>query len=66
MSFTKLELNDGSKTPVARSHRSDVGIFKKPRQARLEILPDFEHLADIILVTYIYVEKMRKDRERRS
>jgi len=61
-----LQLNDDSKTLVARSHRSNIGIFTEPRQARLEIFPHFEHLADIILVTYIYVEKLRKDRERNS
>jgi hypothetical protein len=60
----KLALNDESKTPVARSHRSNIGIFGKPCQARLEIFPGFEHLMDIILVTYIFVEKSRKDRER--
>ena len=39
-------------------------VIEKPRQARLEIFSGFEHLADIILVTYIFVEKLRKDRER--
>ena len=62
--LSKLELNDGSQTPVARGHRSNVGILGKPRQACLEIFPGFEHLVDIILVTYIFIEKLRKDRER--
>jgi hypothetical protein len=60
----KLVLDDGSKQLVAQSHRSNIGIIGKPRQARLEISPGFEHLVDIILVTYIFVEKLRKDRER--
>jgi len=60
-----LELDDDSKTIVARSHRSDIGIIGgKPRQARLEICPGFEHLIDVILVTYIFAEKLRKDREK--
>jgi len=59
-----LELNDDSKAPVARGHRSNVGILGKPCQARLEIFPGFEHLVDIILVTYIFVERRRKDRAR--
>jgi hypothetical protein len=59
-----LVLNDGSETPVAESHRSDIGIFGKPRQARLEIFPGYEHLVDILLITYIFVEKLRKDREK--
>ena len=60
----KLVLNDGSKQLVARSHRSNIGIIGKPCQACLEISPGFEHLVDIILVMYIFVEKLRKDRER--
>jgi len=59
-----LELDDSSKTPVARSHRSDIGILGKPRQARLEIFHGFEDLVDIILITFIFVEKLRKERER--
>ncbi|KIM79627.1 hypothetical protein PILCRDRAFT_74073, partial [Piloderma croceum F 1598] len=59
-----LVLNDGSKTPVAQSHRSNIGIIGKPRQAGLEIYPGFEHLVDILLLTYIFVEKTRKDREK--
>ena len=60
----KLRLNDGSKTIVARGHRSNVGVIGQPRQARLEILPGFEHFVDIILVTYVYAEKLRKDQEK--
>jgi hypothetical protein len=59
----QLELNDGSKTPAARSHRSNRGFIGKARQARLEIFPGFEHLVDIFLITYVYVEKLRKERE---
>ena len=59
----KLELNDSSKTTVARSHRSNSGVIGKPRQARLEVYPGFEHFIDILLITYIYVEKLRKNRE---
>jgi hypothetical protein len=57
-------LNDGSKTPVAESHRSNIGIIEKPRQAGLEIHPRFEQLMDILLTTYTFVEKTREDRER--
>jgi hypothetical protein len=64
VSYPKLVLNDGSNTVVARGHRSNIGLIGKPRQARLEIFPNFDHLADIILVTYILTERIRKDRER--
>jgi len=65
LSHPKLVLNDGSNMVVARGHRSNVGlVFGKPRQARLEIFPNFEHLVDIILVTYVLTEKIRKDSEK--
>ncbi|KZP12618.1 hypothetical protein FIBSPDRAFT_870138 [Athelia psychrophila] len=59
-----LILDDGSKTPVAESHRSNTGVLGKPREARLEIFSGFEHLADVILIGYVFVEKLRKERER--
>ena len=62
--LSQLELNDNSKMPVAQSHRSNRGLVGKARQARLEIFPGFEHLMDILLITYVYVEKLRKDREK--
>ncbi|KZP03095.1 hypothetical protein FIBSPDRAFT_769478, partial [Athelia psychrophila] len=58
-----LTVNDDSQTAVAQSHRNKLGIIGKPRLARLEIFPGFEHLADIILITYIFVEKLRKQKE---
>jgi hypothetical protein len=60
----KLELNDGSKTVVARDHRSNSGIVGKPRQAHFEIVPGFEQLADILLITYVYAEHLRRKRNR--
>ena len=60
--LSQLELNDDSKTSVAQGHRSNVGIVGHPRHARLEIYPGFEHLADIILITYIYMEQRRKEK----
>ncbi|KIM79628.1 hypothetical protein PILCRDRAFT_823166 [Piloderma croceum F 1598] len=45
-------------------YKSNIGIIGKPRQVGLEIYPGFEHLADILLITHIFVDKIRKDRER--
>jgi hypothetical protein len=50
-----LELNDGSKTPVA--------VYKRKRcrsrePATLEILPQGEHMLDLIVITWVYVEKI--------
>ncbi|KAF7966381.1 hypothetical protein HWV62_38903 [Athelia sp. TMB] len=59
-----LILDDGSKTPVAEGHRSNAGVVGSRRQAQLEIFPGFENLVDVILVTFVFVEKLRKERER--
>ncbi|KZP12619.1 hypothetical protein FIBSPDRAFT_898117 [Athelia psychrophila] len=63
VSRSSLILDDGSKTPVAESHRNDAGAPGKPHLARLEILSGFEHLADVILIGYVFVEKLRQDGE---
>jgi len=60
----KLILNDGSKSTVAKFHHKKLGIVGGSRPACLEIFPIGEHMVDTILVTFIYVEKKRKDRER--
>jgi hypothetical protein len=57
----QLTLNDGSNTPVAQSHRQHFGILKEKRKAGLEIYPGFEHLVDIIVITFIYVETLRDE-----
>ncbi|TFK34265.1 hypothetical protein BDQ12DRAFT_613813, partial [Crucibulum laeve] len=62
----ELVVNDGTKTPVARFHRQRLGILSKARPASLEIFPAGEHIADVIVVTFVYIEKLRKDRERAS
>ncbi|KAF9009728.1 hypothetical protein BDQ17DRAFT_1235777 [Cyathus striatus] len=56
-----LFLNDDSKTPVAHFHHKHYGIFRKKRPASLEIFPAGEHMMDLILVTFIYIEKLRVD-----
>ncbi|KAF7980161.1 hypothetical protein HWV62_39623 [Athelia sp. TMB] len=63
LSACTLILDDGSKTLAAEGHRNHIGFLSKPRQARLTIFPGFEHLVDVILITYVYVEKLRQERE---
>ncbi|KAF8894852.1 hypothetical protein BD779DRAFT_867293 [Infundibulicybe gibba] len=59
-----LVTNDKAKTRVARFHRKHY-IFNR-RPASLEIYPGGEEIMDTILVTFIYVEKIRKDAENAS
>jgi hypothetical protein len=60
----KLLLNDGLQMPVVHSHRSNSGAISQAHQVCLEIYPRFEHLINTLMVTYVYVEKLRKDREK--
>ena len=64
LSLHQLYLNDEAETPVARFHTRRLGIFRKARQAFLEIFPAGEHIIDTIVVTFVYIEKVRKARER--
>jgi len=49
--------------PIAVFHRKRLGILRTARPASLEIFLVGEAIADTIIVTFIYMEKMRKDRE---
>ncbi|KAK7050001.1 hypothetical protein VNI00_005432 [Paramarasmius palmivorus] len=61
---SELILNDGSKTRVAKFNRKSFGVIGKASPAYLEILPPGEHMVDEIFVTFIYIEKLRKEKER--
>jgi len=50
-------------TPVARYHRSSLGILSPAHSAYLEIFPIGEHMVDLIVVTFIYIERLRQEKE---
>ncbi|KAI9567866.1 hypothetical protein HD554DRAFT_2104178 [Boletus coccyginus] len=60
-----LSLDDASQTEIARYHRATLGIIGKRRSAYLEIAPQAEHMLDLVILTFIYVEKLRMDKEKR-
>ncbi|KAF8061805.1 hypothetical protein FPV67DRAFT_1510493 [Lyophyllum atratum] len=60
---SKLVVNNEAQTFVARSHQRHLGIFGKGKPASLEISTAGEHMVQEILITFIYVEKLRKDSE---
>ncbi|KAF8957753.1 hypothetical protein BDZ97DRAFT_1669336 [Flammula alnicola] len=51
-------------TRIKDFHRRRLGILKKARPASLEIFEEGVHMVDFIVVTFIYMEKVRADRER--
>ncbi|TFK24651.1 hypothetical protein FA15DRAFT_669378 [Coprinopsis marcescibilis] len=62
---SELYLGDGN-TLVAKYHFSHSGLIKEARPSSLEITAQGEHMIDWIIVTFVYIEKLRKDRERRN
>ncbi|KAG1754297.1 hypothetical protein EDB19DRAFT_1844116 [Suillus lakei] len=58
-----LSRDDGSRTEVARFHRATLGIIGKKRKATLEVSPEVAHMMDSVIMTFIYVEKLRRDKE---
>ncbi|KAJ3991801.1 hypothetical protein F5050DRAFT_1580780 [Lentinula boryana] len=58
----QLISNNTSKTLIATFHQER--LFLKPNRAYLEILPPGQHMVDEIFVTFMYVERLRKAKER--
>ncbi|KAH7921065.1 hypothetical protein BV22DRAFT_1049898 [Leucogyrophana mollusca] len=61
-----LYLNSTFKTEVARLHRRSLGIIGRKKSPYLEVSPQVEHMLDLIILTFIYVEKLRMDKEKAS
>ncbi|KAJ7490956.1 hypothetical protein FB451DRAFT_628376 [Mycena latifolia] len=61
---SQLKLNDAAETPVARYSPKKLGLFFKPRKASLEVFSPFEGMVDEIVVTFVYIERLRKTKER--
>ncbi|KIK42580.1 hypothetical protein CY34DRAFT_804828 [Suillus luteus UH-Slu-Lm8-n1] len=61
-----LSRNEEVRTEVARYHRATLGIIGKKRKATLEVSPEVAHMMDTIIITFIYIEKLRGEKERRS
>ncbi|KAK2460725.1 hypothetical protein APHAL10511_007195 [Amanita phalloides] len=60
----ELVRNDTTRTPIARFHRRRLGLFRKQPPASLEILPEGMHMIDLIMVTFVFIQKIRNDNER--
>ena len=56
-------MKDSAKTPVACFHRRQFGIIGDARPASLEIFTAGKDMVDLIVVTGVYVEKLRKAKE---
>lgn len=56
-------LNDGSKTVIAQFHRRN---FMSGQKAYLELTPMAMDMLDHIIVTFVFADKKRRDREKRA
>lgn len=61
---SQLFVNDSAKTPVACFHRRHFGIIGEARPASLETFEAGKEMVDLIVVTSVHMEKLRKDKER--
>ncbi|EDR10699.1 uncharacterized protein LACBIDRAFT_315364 [Laccaria bicolor S238N-H82] len=66
MRVPELVTNDRSERPVAIYRRGRIGVVREARPPSLEILPEAEHMVDLIVVTFVYIEKLRMDRDNQS
>ncbi|KAJ6501307.1 hypothetical protein DFH09DRAFT_1203046 [Mycena vulgaris] len=58
---TKLAMNGDTDTPVAHYHPKKLGLLSKPQKASLEVFPPFEDMVDEIVVTFVYIERLREE-----
>jgi hypothetical protein len=61
--FPQLFLNDSSNEPIAKFHDRQFGLLTGPNPAVLEIFSAGKDMVEWILMTFVYVEKLRGDRE---
>ncbi|KAG2142860.1 uncharacterized protein EDB93DRAFT_1088505 [Suillus bovinus] len=61
-----LSRDDATRTEVARFHKATLGLTGKKRKAMLEVSPEVAHMMDTVIMTFIYVEQLRKDKEEAS
>ena len=61
--YFQIATDDETGQEVARSHRRSYGIIGSKQDPYLEIHPDLAHILDTVILTFIYVEKLRMDED---
>jgi hypothetical protein len=67
MTFTQMFKNDGSKKAIVKffEHHFPLGPVMKGRPAMLEVDDSCKAILNEIIMTFVYCQKLRKERERR-
>ncbi|TFK67196.1 hypothetical protein BDN72DRAFT_859315 [Pluteus cervinus] len=60
----ELVTSDKSKTLLAKFHSGHRGILRNPQDAHLEVTPAGLPMADIIVLTFVYIKKFGDDGQR--
>jgi len=60
----KLYLKDAPRALVASYHPRSFGIIRDAHPSSFEIFPEGQHMVDLIFVTFIFVDKLRMQRNR--
>ncbi|CAA7261036.1 unnamed protein product [Cyclocybe aegerita] len=58
----KLYWKGNKETPAATYHPPKSGLFRKGRPGSLEIRSEVMYMCDLVVMTFIYIEKFRQDR----
>jgi hypothetical protein len=61
---TQLSLSDETRTELARYHRATLGIKGPKQRPYLDIQPEVVDMLDMIVVTFVYVRKLQRDKEK--
>ena len=61
--YFQLSSDDETGQELARSHQRSYGIIGSKHNAYLEIHPDLQHILDMVILTFIYIEKLQMDDE---
>ncbi|KAF8123573.1 hypothetical protein EV363DRAFT_1493069 [Boletus edulis] len=61
--FLQLSRDDKSRAKLVRYHKGSLGIIGPKRKPRLDVDPAVEHMLDLIVLTFVYVEKVRRDKD---
>lgn len=64
--IVRLSRDDATRQELARSHRRSLGVIGPRRDPSLDVDPSLMHMLDMIVLTFIYVEKLRRDKEKRA
>jgi len=66
LSGCKLYLKDDPRPLVASYHTRNLGIIGEARPSSFEVYPGGQHMVDLIFVTFLFVERVRILRLRKS